>query len=314
MAYVEQFHDLSTWREDNISVDPHEVGVLDLLDTAPNTFILINPNKALLKCAISTIPTADNYEFKVEYNCTEVLGRPTKTRKLYILNDSDIKATIKIFSVYKDFDASVLKNMNVNLKDYVMQTDTQIRGFADGVSLPSGTNNIGTVTINQNNLYNLLNKIGEEKKIEKTQYDNLMSYLGNVIDIKSRLTELLNPATVANKMNLFNLFNELSAIKQYSIDSKYILEQIYTNIQNGFMDKATNDITSVGIDTITIVPEENSFIVIKKLINDSENVVNIVQNGSTIWTLKAGESIENITIGNGSITISGGTFRLIYHL
>lgn len=183
MAYVEQFHNLSSWREDNLAIDPHEVGVLDLLDTSPNMFVVVNPNKTLLKCAISTIPTPDNYEFKVEYNCSEVFGRPTATRKLYILNDSEVKASIKIFSVNKEFDPTVLKNMNVNLKDYELQTDTMIRGFAEGVSLPSGTNHIGAVSLT---------------------YDHFKA----INDIKSSVSVILNSVNNWRNANLVSIRRE----------------------------------------------------------------------------------------------------------
>lgn len=142
---ISQFNNLSSWREDNIVIEPHETYTLTFLDTNPNMFVIINPNVAMLKVSISSMPTTERFETKVEYNSTETFGRPTGTRYLYILNDSSKKISIKVFSIYGDFDISILKNLNVSLHELSIETSSILEGFASGVSLPSGDNTIGKV-------------------------------------------------------------------------------------------------------------------------------------------------------------------------
>lgn len=314
MAYVEQFHNLSSWREDNLTIDPHEVGVLDLLDTAPNMFVIVNPNKALLKCAISTIPTAGNYEFKVEYNCSEVFGRPTATRKLYILNDSEVKASIKIFSVNKEFDPTVLKNMNVNLKDYEIQTDTQIRGFAEGVSLPSGKNMIGYVSLSdsdKNLLSNLPNILSRTNTIDE-KATTISSHLNNV---KMALMGTANPTEY---INLYYLLNDVIAQNITEIKNKINPDVIRSNY--GFHDA---NVTTYHTDSLG---EGEKYFKFDFIINDSEKDVYInltlTDGTSKRIVLKTNETINHFELRNvNSFTIIladqtsiNDAVRFVYHV
>lgn len=297
MAYVEQFHNLSSWREDNLAIDPHEVGVLDLLDTSPNMFVIVNPNKALLKCAISTIPTAGNYEFKVEYNCSEVFGRPTATRKLYILNDSEVKANIKIFSVNKEFDPTVLKNMNVNLKDYVLQTDTMIRGYADGVSLPSGKNMIGYVSLSDT---------------DKQKFDDLN---GKLTEIKK---SILGNANATDYINLYYLLNDVIAQNITEIKNKMNANVIRSNY--GFYE--AND-TTYHTDNLA---DGEQYFKFDFITNDSEKdvYINLTLNDGTSKriVLKTNETINNLELRNvksftiilSDQTIINEVIRFVYHV
>lgn len=134
---LSQFDNFSSWRRDELTIQPHEVATLDFIDTTPNVFTISNPNKAFLKVGIGSIPRSDSYEFKVEYNTTETLGRPFGSKKLYIYNDSSIEVKIGVFSIQKEFDPMILKNMNVTLDGYDIVVGTSIDSVAHGVTIPT---------------------------------------------------------------------------------------------------------------------------------------------------------------------------------
>lgn len=133
---IKQFNDLSSWRKDEVTIEAHETCTINFRDTMPNVFIIQNANAATLKVGISNLPRSNAYEFSVEKNTTEVVGRPIGTNNLYILNDSSVKVKILVFSIEKEFDPQILKNMSVSIDAGTIETSSVISGFADGVTLP----------------------------------------------------------------------------------------------------------------------------------------------------------------------------------
>ena len=133
---IQQFNNLSSWRKEEIKIKQHELYTLNYRDTMPNIFVVVNPNVAILKIGITNLPRTGSFEFKVDYNSTETVGRPIGTHNLYILNDSSKDVTVTVFSIEQDFDPQILKNLNVNLQDYEIQTSALISGFKAGVAMP----------------------------------------------------------------------------------------------------------------------------------------------------------------------------------
>lgn len=142
---LHQFTNLSTWREDKITVEPGKVYTLTFMDTRPNMFYIQNPNNVKLRVSIGSIPTHENYEFKIDENTTATLGRPIQTGYLYILNDGVEMASLTVYSIAKEFDMNVLKNLSLKADNVTLETDGIVRGFAGGVKLPSGDNVLGKV-------------------------------------------------------------------------------------------------------------------------------------------------------------------------
>lgn len=209
---LKQFENLSSWREDNITVEPHETYRHYFSDTSPNMMIIVNPNSAVIKIGIGSVPTDKRYEFKVEYNTTEVVGRPIGTKYLYLYNDSSVKANLKVFSINKEFDISALKNMNVALSDLTIETSNIIGGFENGVSLPSGSNNIGNVGLIGEAL-TALQGIAEDAGTTADKASIINTYMGIVSDNLSNLkSDLMNNGQVANKVVLYDLYNRLSDV------------------------------------------------------------------------------------------------------
>ena len=202
---LKQFDNLSSWREDNITVQPHETYRHYFSDTSPNMMIIVNPNSAVIKIGIGSVPTDKKYEFKVEYNTTEVVGRPIGTKYLYLYNDSSVKANLKVFSINKEFDISALKNMNVALSDLSIETSNIIGGFEDGVSLPSGDNKIGNVGLYGDALTALL-AIDGYSKTTSEKSSNINTYMSIVNDnLVALKNNLIKNSSVTGFTNLYDV-------------------------------------------------------------------------------------------------------------
>lgn len=144
---MQQFKNLSSWREDTLIVEGKSVGTLDFFDTTPNHFIMQNPNDCIVYIGISKTPNEKNYEFRVTNNSNDVFGRPTPTRKMMVYNPSDKTIVLKVFSIHKEFELLTLKNMSALIENATVITDDIIKGFAENVMLPYGTNHIGEVDL-----------------------------------------------------------------------------------------------------------------------------------------------------------------------
>ena len=95
-----------SWRHQRVEVSGHGLKTLHFMDTNPNLFMIQNPTSATLYVGITTIPTVNNYEFKVAPNSSKTFGRPIPTDELYILNISNADVSINLFSVLDKFDLS----------------------------------------------------------------------------------------------------------------------------------------------------------------------------------------------------------------
>ena len=170
---IRQFAEISSWRQHNITIEPHEVFTLNFRDTLPNIFVVNNPNLATLKVGISSIPRPDAYEFRIEYNTTETFGRPIGSNNIYILNDSSVPVKIVVFSIEKEFDPTLLKNMNVALEGYTIESSSEITGIKEGLQLP-------VKLINHNNVENMI-------ELLTNSYPDIISKLQALIDKEMRL-------------------------------------------------------------------------------------------------------------------------------
>lgn len=198
----------STWREDNISIESGEVFDLNFIDTKPNMFYIQNSNNDTLRISISNVPTKDHYEFSVHPNSSEPIGRPTGTGHLYILNTGNLKAKVKVYSIADRFDMNILKNFVVNLAGVTVEAQEKV-SFADGVSLPSGTNNIGVVTLEEKNNEHL-------KTIDETttaNANNIETIKNNVSEIGGNI-QLIKKNSDADNINLDIVKTDVATMNQ----------------------------------------------------------------------------------------------------
>ena len=152
----------TTWREENITIEAGECYTVSYLQTKPNMFYLQNPNMTKLHVGISKLPTEKTYEFSIPENSSQAFGRPVGTQYLYIFNAGNLPASVKVFSIEDKFDLSILDNINLNVDGITVDVagDIAIKGFKEGVKLPSGDNTIGKVEAGADTLA-VLNTITE---------------------------------------------------------------------------------------------------------------------------------------------------------
>lgn len=189
--HLQQFKGLSSWREDTITVKAKAVGTLDFMDTKPNQFVIQNENHYPVYIGIGSIPSDKKFEFRIGANTNDVFGRPTPTNKIMFYNPSDAPMVIRVFSIYQDFDILTLKNMTANIQNATVETDGMVRGFSQGVKLPSGDNLIGKVEL----------AIDQFQKIENmnTNIENINENCKYVPNISNKLEEINNRMIVGQK-------------------------------------------------------------------------------------------------------------------
>ena len=296
-----QFTNLSSWREDDYTVKGGEVLTVDFLDSTPNQFALQNSNAAKLHVSISKTPTIHNYEFVVDNNEFGVFGRPTPTRKLYIYNTSSTDANIKLFSINKPFDLNIVKQFKASMGDLKVATDGIVKGFQSGVSLPSGTNNIGSVSIDDEDMI-LFETIGQDIDDINTDVkaikENAAYNVNNTNTIVSLLQAISESGIGGGTGGSAATDNTLEIRKLYVMGDAYDKTPVYQN----------------GVTDFSYTASAKEKIHFNYLINDGEDA-EIKVNDVTIFSFFSGENLTDFEVElneNDVISITGGTYRIKY--
>ena len=207
------------WETNNISIEGGEVKEISLDNSKPNMFVLQNANPVDINISLSHIPTLYNYEFQVKANTTDTFGRPSSTTKVYLFNTGSVTANVKLFSVNDTFDMNILKNTNVNIDGATVTVEDNgvIKGFQAGVSLPSGTNTIGKVGL-ENSVSNTLNTINTNLSEEKTNTGNISNFTQSIGIILSYIMNSMgingqNPINYKNNADSLTINNTVSYTK-----------------------------------------------------------------------------------------------------
>ena len=135
----------STWRRDDIEVRAGETKQFAFYDTKPNLFYIQNVNATDIYIGLQYLPTVDKYEFRIEQNSYDTVGRPLACQYINILNPSNNDIVVTVYSVSDVFEISILKNYALAISELTVDSKME---FKDGVSLPTGNNLIGKVGIN----------------------------------------------------------------------------------------------------------------------------------------------------------------------
>ncbi len=189
---------LSSWRKQVIEVPKRTTKTVNFFDTKPNMIFVQNNYTLPIYVSLDSIPTLSKHDYKIKANYGKCVGRPYGTQQFYIMNDSDIDMTIPIWSIAEEFDFSILQDFSIdelNLADEsleALKSDGIIKGFSEGVMLPRGTNEIGSVKILDESLNFLITKLGGQNgygtngtlgKIERITDEskgNILSILNNL--------------------------------------------------------------------------------------------------------------------------------------
>lgn len=143
---MKQYTKASSWRQWHVAVKSGSVGELIFSETRPNTFYVMNPSDGFIYVNLTTSnPSPELYEFEIEPNKADVIGRPTSTQNLYIYNHGSKDSVITVWSYDGPFDIAMLKQFKVDLKS--AKFDGVISAFKASASLPYGNNHIGKVTV-----------------------------------------------------------------------------------------------------------------------------------------------------------------------
>lgn len=303
---LRQFTNISSWRKHDITIESHEVYTLNFRDTLPNIFVVNNPNLATLKISASSIPRNDSYEFKIEYNTTETVGRPIGTNNLYILNDSSVKIKITVFSIEKEFDPAILKNMNVSLDGYTIESSSEISGVKAGVEIPVRNNNTDANIVNMSTVLNGFDSVVYPAILEKlqalidkkvvmdgsnmtlngvqTDLSTVHSNLSTLITKLGGLDKLVKPADISD------LISNTSLIKLYMTDIETTINKL-----NKYYTPENKGVYLNGAESFEHSATINERIHFGWLFNDGEDF-NITVNGITVFTVLAGEQLSDFEI------------------
>lgn len=324
-APMQQFRKNSgmSWRQESVIIDSYETKTVVFLDSTPNMFLMQNPNNATLLIGLGNIPTATNYEFRVNGNSTKTFGRPSGTSQLYIMNTGGTPITVSLFSMQDDFDMSVLSSTDYDFSNTEMRFDGNINAI--NAPLPSGSNTIGKVGLisGTSNIGNVGLKAGAEvgvNALPQTLMNNLESIKSgiengvNVISVPSIVTTKLDDIKTAVENNLpdSSLITKLDAILAAISNGGEVVENV-----------AYEQVFKAQTYGWTMTPPSGSkFLVIDWLCNDGDADAGISNGMTYLMYIKPHEKITDMRISlaglSGSVSIGGingvsVSMRLSYH-
>lgn len=285
---IRQFNDLSSWRTDTVVLPGGEVTTLDFLDTKPNMFVISNPNDATLKVSIGSVPRDDSYEFYVSKNTNRILGRPTPTGKIYILNTSGVEVTVLVFSIFDEFDINILNEANVSIEGANVSTDGIVKGFKSGVSIPSGTNTIGKVEMGagaETLLNSILSKLGA---VQLSTTDHSV-----INDIKTLISNFVKESSVGGMITIGNLYGRMD----------YINKTLLSKSLNASDIQYKNNISS-----FSYTASKKCVINFEWIFNDSGETVHLCKNGTPILDILKDEKFADLDVElntNDVVSITG---------
>lgn len=299
---IKQFDNLSSWRKDEVTIESHETCTINFRDTMPNVFIIQNANAATLRVGISNLPRSNAYEFSVDKNTTEVVGRPIGTNNLYILNDSSVKVKILVFSIEKDFDPQILKNMSVSVESGNLETSSVISGFAEGVTLPVTSPAIVDAITAINDL------IGTSNNNQQDILSSLANLKGvHMAALNQRIEALIQETTYNAKTN--SILTKLDAlIAGQTQDPTGTAYDATLTVGQKVFDLA-NKTTYWDLSTDGITMKKINFI---RCIAGTVKVYLNKQNGDSTWEsnmieLQAGDSINDFVGEVTNLVLQGTT-------
>lgn len=129
-----------------LTVQPYSVLTVDFNGTYPNYFRVNNGGANRIYAGITSIPSRRLYDFAVEAGQVRMYCTDKGYPKLFIFNPGGSAIDIIVSSFNDEFSPEVLAFTDFNIADNEDTSMTvEIGGFTE--PLPSGTNNIGVVSL-----------------------------------------------------------------------------------------------------------------------------------------------------------------------
>ena len=194
---------------------------------APNYFRVNNMGSATLYCTTMSMPSKDQYDFKVEGKATTNFAEPYSRDRLYIYNSTSSDIKISVTSWYGEFDPSFLAVGEIAFTgDTTLTTDGKVKSFE--TSLPAGTNHLGTVTPTGE----VMTDIKSATDLLKSMFtDNVNLHGWNIYQLLHNI--YMNTSNEFEYSYLQGLCTDLMDIKSTNLDCANLLSTMCTIMQNG---------------------------------------------------------------------------------
>ena len=262
-----------------VVVGAYEVTTVDLYDSGPNYFRVLNHGDTRIYCGVTKIPNKNDYDFACDGGNVKMFAEPYKRSYLYIYNPTGTPVKVDVLSFYAEFDPLTLafSELKLDLSGYNFETNTAIDSFQ--CALPEGTNNIGKVAVS-----NWPSDYAKEATINA---------------IKTAFNTLIQDGESSTNYNLYDINSTILGNRRQFIK--------YARCKSGTA--TTAGTTYAAVDTIC----EIGF-----FSNDGSADITLTfieSNGTeNSMVIKAGEVLNNIPCTLSSIKVAGDSvaYRLLY--
>lgn len=148
----------SGFTKDNVRVPAYGTATVEYSDVTPNYFRVQNVGTSQILAGTSVMPSKKRYDFAIGGESVKMYAEPNKRSRLYLMNQSgsDIDCVVVAFEAPFDPLILALSEVSLSMDTSSMTISQEISGFKS--SLPAGTNNIGSVSI-EGEVVTLLRKI-----------------------------------------------------------------------------------------------------------------------------------------------------------
>ena len=278
----------SNFSRKRITAKAFDVTHVEFFDGYPNYFRVTNNGTGKLYFSCNRVPSANNYDFSCDADSVKLWAEPFERSFLDIYNPtgSDIEVDLMTFSAEFDPLALAFSGFTVDMSGMSIDTNLAIGSF--NTSLPTGSNTIGKVDVN-----------------------NLINYTTTLSNIYAKLTENKNTASYSDLLGLIHtaVNNVKSAVDGISVTG-------------GGGGGSAVPVTTFGGGSSDATIESAAGTILSEIVflsNDSEGDIVVTltnrDGSSSALTLKAGEVLNNVQIHATSIVITanGNAYRYGYN-
>lgn len=291
----------TTWRQQTIDIGPNGVTDAYFYDTKPNAFYVQNNSDTEIYIGMTATPTLDRYDVMIDRYSADTFGKPIACNRLYILNPSDHKISITVYSAANMFDMMLLKNFRVAIEKGALNAikfDGIIQGIKSGVSIP--------VTFDKEINVSLPDNMTVDANIPDALINSVKGCQTNGADLISAVNKLMNTTDIAGVVTLKSIRDILSAISKNTGGTTVVSGDVnavmsYESIKSG-------TITNAG-DIVFPYKEVDT------IVNDSADDLTVTFSDGNTFVLHEEESLCDVQFTGEKISFSStGTVNARYIL
>ncbi|RJO94687.1 hypothetical protein D3D03_16350 [Exiguobacterium sp. RIT452] len=136
---------LSTYREQQVTILPGQTFTVQFSDTMPNHYYINNLSTSDVYLGITMLPNTERYDLYIGPSEQKITGRDKGTQQIYLYNDSPNPAAIMLTTFTKAFDPTILISASAQAGTASRPSSNVITGFT--APLPNGSNKVGRVDV-----------------------------------------------------------------------------------------------------------------------------------------------------------------------